>query len=182
VRHRGSSRASAKDPAHFGYLLREIPQPEIRARAIDVIAFQLASDIPKSHFAGSSHTRWSGVTDAVGHRGDSQYSRVASSWVEAVPVVNGRDPSAPRSAPTADAGWAMKPGPNSPRRRLVPHHRHRSPIDQNIDGACGKATKLVTWSAPDRRQLLSTAWHSLFQLAATSSKSLYQTRKNRCFS
>src|ERR1700758_259918 len=39
----------------------------------------------------------------LGTLGDSQYSRSASSAVEAVPVVNRRDPRALRSAPTADA-------------------------------------------------------------------------------
>ena len=39
----------------------------------------------------------------LGTVGDSQYSRLASSGVEAVPVVNRRDPRAPRSAPTAVA-------------------------------------------------------------------------------
>ena len=39
----------------------------------------------------------------LGTIGDSQYSRLASSGVEAVPVANRREPRALRSAPTADA-------------------------------------------------------------------------------
>jgi hypothetical protein len=44
-----------------------------------------------------------GMKAPMGTVGDSQYSRLASSGVEAVPVVNRRDPRALRSAPTADA-------------------------------------------------------------------------------
>ena len=58
-----------------------------------------------AHYDDCDHLLRSIATSegAVGSICDSQYSRLASSAVEAVPVVNRRDPRALRSAPTADA-------------------------------------------------------------------------------
>ena len=60
-------------------------------------------DHPLRRIATTCYDRLRPVKAPLGPLGDSQYSQMASSGVEAVPVVNRRDPRALRSAPTADA-------------------------------------------------------------------------------
>jgi hypothetical protein len=60
-------------------------------------------DHPLRSIATTCYDRLRPVKAPLGPLGDSQYSEMASSGVEAVPVVNRRDPRALRSAPTADA-------------------------------------------------------------------------------
>ena len=59
-------------------------------------------DHPLRSIATTCYDRLRPVKAPLGPLGDSQYSEMASSAVEAVPVVNRRDPRALRSAPTAD--------------------------------------------------------------------------------
>ena len=90
-------------------------RPELRARECAVLvtdddgeevhraAHYDDRDHPLRRIATTCYDRLRPVKAPLGPLGDSQYSQMASSGVEAVPVVNRRDPRALRSAPTADA-------------------------------------------------------------------------------